>query len=106
MPDKEYENNLKRIKEYAYVTGLVLNPDEERVKNVVERMTENFKVIGQYVCPCKQKNKPPVKGRDIVCPCSDLMVEILKNGYCHCCLFYTPESAGKFKRGLVQIERG
>lgn len=106
MHDKEYENNLIRIKKYAYVTGLVLNPGEQKVKEVVSEMTKNYKAVGEYVCPCKQKNNPPLKGKEILCPCPDIMVEILKDGHCYCGLFYSPKEAEKIKGDLVQIERG
>ena len=59
----EYEENLSRLQAIASEGKLVLNPDEARVQKVVGLMTDNFTAIGEYVCPCKQKNKPPVRGR-------------------------------------------
>lgn len=88
-----YEENLIRLKRVAQKRGLVFNPDQARVEKVVGLMTENFKMVGEYVCPCKQRNKPPVKGKDILCPCTDMMDEIARDGHCYCCLFFTPEAA-------------
>lgn len=89
----EYEKNLNRVKKIAEEKGWVLNPDEERIKKVVGLMTDNFIAVGEYVCPCKQQYKPPVKGKDILCPCPDFEKEVKTDGHCFCKLFYTPEKA-------------
>lgn len=86
-----YEENVKRLKAIAEKKGLILNPDDERVKKVAGLMTENYLAVGEYVCPCKQKNKPPLKGKDILCPCPEMDEEVEKEGHCHCRLFYTQE---------------
>jgi ferredoxin-thioredoxin reductase catalytic subunit len=89
----EYEKNLARLRSIASEKQLVLNPDEARVQKVVGLMTENFTAVGEYVCPCKQQNKPPVKGADTLCPCPEIMDEVSKEGHCFCRLFFTPEAA-------------
>ena len=89
----EYADNLSRLQAIARDKGLVLNRDEARVKQVVSLMTDNFKAIGEYVCPCKQKHKPPVAGRDTLCPCPEMMNEVSKDGHCFCRLFFTPQAA-------------
>ena len=89
----EYENNLSRLQAIARDKELVLNPDEARAQKVVGLMTDNFTAIGEYVCPCKQKNKPPVKGQDTLCPCPEMMDEVSKEGHCFCRLFFTPQAA-------------
>jgi ferredoxin-thioredoxin reductase catalytic subunit len=68
-----------------------LNPDPERVKKVVGLMTANFEAVGEYICPCKQQNKPPVKGADTLCPCPEMGMEIEESGHCFCRLFVAPE---------------
>ena len=83
-----YEKNLIRLKEIAEKRELVLNPDQVRLQKVIGLMTENFEAVGEYVCPCKQTNKPPIKGKDILCPCPNMMDEIARDGYCHCRLFF------------------
>lgn len=89
----EYEKNLNRVKEIAEENGWILNPDEERIKKVVGLMTDNFVAVGEYVCPCKQQYKPPVKGKDKLCPCSEVADEVNTDGHCFCKLFYTHEKA-------------
>jgi len=93
----QYEENLIRLKIVARKRALVFNPDQARVGKVVGLMTENFNLVGEYICPCKQKNKPPVKGKDILCPCTDMMDEISRDGHCYCRLFFTPEVASSSK---------
>ena len=88
-----YNKNLRRIQVIAKEKKLILNPDPARVQKVVGLMTENFEAVGEYICPCNQKNKPPIKGRDILCPCPDMMDEVAKDGHCFCRLFFTPEAA-------------
>jgi len=91
----EYDKNLTRLQDIARAKELVLNPDEARVQMVASRMVNNFEAIGEYVCPCKQKNHPPVKGKDILCPCPEMAKEINENGHCFCRLFFTPDAAEK-----------
>ena len=90
---EEYDKNLSRLRNTAKENGLVLNPDAERLQKVVGGMTENFKKHGDYFCPCKRKNDPPVTGEDTLCPCSEMANEIEKDGHCFCKLFFTPEAA-------------
>lgn len=90
---EEYDNNMKRLKAIAQERKVVFNPDEARVQKVVGTMTENYIATGEYICPCKQKHKPPIKGLDTLCPCPGMMDEIARDGHCHCWLFYTPEAA-------------
>lgn len=88
----EYEKNLQRLQKIAQEQGLALNPDQERVEKVVGLMTANFEAVGEYICPCKQKSKPPVKGADILCPCPEMAEEIEKSGHCFCRLFFSPSN--------------
>jgi len=84
----EYKRNLERIQRIAEAKGLVLNSDNGRVEKVVGLMTENFEAVGEFICPCKQKNRPPIKGADILCPCPEMDGEIEKEGHCYCMLFF------------------
>ncbi|MBN1911388.1 MAG: hypothetical protein JW818_16715 [Pirellulales bacterium] len=83
-----YDENLRRLQAVAEKEGLILNPDQERVQKVVGLMTENFTAVGEYVCPCKQQHKPPVKGADTLCPCPEMMDEVAQEGHCFCRLFF------------------
>jgi ferredoxin-thioredoxin reductase catalytic subunit len=92
MPDT-YETNLARIEALAKENGLILNPDPERVKKVVGLMANNYDLVQEWVCPCKQKNKPARRGVDTCCPCPEWKKEIAEKGSCSCRLFYAPETA-------------
>lgn len=94
-----YQTNLKRLTDLAQQHGLVLNPNEERVKKVVDLMADNFDMAGEWVCPCKQTVKPAVKGKDTTCPCPEWQDEINAQGHCHCKLFYTKEKATQQQNG-------
>jgi ferredoxin-thioredoxin reductase catalytic subunit len=83
-----YQTNLTRLTACAAGRGLRLNPDQARVEKVVGLMAKNFDAVGEWVCPCKQKSKPPVSGADITCPCPTLDAEIAASGMCHCRLFF------------------
>jgi ferredoxin-thioredoxin reductase catalytic subunit len=93
-----YDENLKRIQTIAQANNLVLNPDEARIQKVVGNMTKNYEAVGEYICPCKQTHHPPVQGKDVLCPCPDMMDEIARVGRCHCKLFYTPDAAIEAKK--------
>jgi len=88
-----YESNLQRLESLAQEQGLVFNPDPARVSKVVGLMTENFRAVGEYVCPCKQQHKPPQQGLDKTCPCPEWLAEIAQDGHCFCKLFFTPQKA-------------
>lgn len=84
---KEYEKNLKRVRNIAKEKGYVLNPDEERMQKVVGLMTMNYNEFNKYYCPCKQSH-PLDPDKDVQCPCPELPNEVEKDGYCFCRLFY------------------
>ncbi len=83
----EYNKNFQRVKKLAASNGYQLNLDEERVKKVVGLMTMNFNEFGKYYCPCKQSH-PLNPDKDVLCPCSELKDEVIKDGYCFCRLFH------------------
>jgi len=83
-----YRTNLTRLQQFAAGRGLKLNPDPARVEKVVGLMAKNHDAVGEWICPCKQKTKPPVKGSDITCPCPTLDAEVGVAGHCFCKLFF------------------
>ena len=91
-----YDDNLARLTRVAEKQGYVLNPDPERVKKVIGLMSENYDLVREWVCPCKQEYKPAVKGKDKLCPCPEWKEEIEQDGHCFCKLFYTPEKAREY----------
>ena len=92
-----YQENLNRLQRFAHSQNLILNPDQARVEKIVGKMSKNYEITGEYICPCKQKNDPPLPGQEILCPCSDIMDEISEDGHCHCRLFFTSPKAKKTK---------
>ena len=88
-----YATNHARLSSVADEHGLILNPDSTRVQKVVGLMAANYDTIQEWVCPCKQTNKPPVQGKDKTCPCPEWLDEIADAGHCHCKLFFSPEQA-------------
>jgi len=88
-----YDDNLFRLMEIAVNKGLVFNPDDKRVNELVNLMSEDFDKYSFYFCPFKKQNDPPIEGTDILCPCPELDREIAENGYCFCRLFYSTDAA-------------
>jgi ferredoxin-thioredoxin reductase catalytic subunit len=83
-----YQTNLHRLLQLATQMGLTLNPYAARVQKVVGFLAKKFDAVGEWVCPCKQKHKPALKGADITCPCPTLNTEIGIAGHCFCRLFH------------------
>ena len=81
------KQNYERLQIIAADQNLTLNPDKERTDKVIGLMATNYDLVKEWICPCKQKNKPPIQGADITCPCPEWLDEIKQNGQCHCRLF-------------------
>jgi len=96
-----YGRNIERLKRLAGENGLVLNPDGARVEKVAGLMADNHDLVGEWVCPCKQENRSPVRGVDKTCPCPEWLEEVEQDGCCGCRLFYSPEEAGYAAGGRV-----
>jgi len=84
-----YEKNHERLLRLANEHGLILNPDVGRVARVAGMMAENYDMMGEWVCPCKQEHTPPEPGKDKTCPCLEWLNEIASDGHCHCRLFFS-----------------
>ncbi len=89
-----YGRNIESLKRLAGENGLVLNPDGARLEKVAGLMAENRDLVGEWVWPCKQENRPAVRGGDRICPCPEWLDEVDRDGCCGCRLFYSPEEAG------------
>jgi ferredoxin-thioredoxin reductase catalytic subunit len=88
-----YTECLHRAQRIAQENGFKLNSDGERVQKVVGLMADNYDAVGEWICPCKQQHKPPVKSADKVCPCPEWIEEIRRDGSCFCKLFFAEERA-------------
>jgi len=79
--------NIERLEQLAEENGLVLNPDRARVEKVAGLMADNHDLVREWVCPCKQESRPPVRGADKTCPCPEWLDEVRRDGRCGCRLF-------------------
>ena len=95
----QYSINLERLQDYAESMGWALNVDSERIRKVVGLMTENLSRHGNYYCPCKLKDRVPVEGKDVVCPCPEVEMEIADTGHCFCRLFYDTKRGDRPRPG-------
>jgi len=68
-----YEMNHERLLRLAEEHELILNPDASRVAKVAGMMAENYDLVGEWICPCKQEHTPPEPGKDKACPWSGWM---------------------------------
>lgn len=84
--DKAYADNYERLKKICEKKGLIFNPNQDWIEQVIKLMANNQKQYGKYYCPCKQHYPVDTK-EDIVCPCPTLEQEIADDGCCHCRLF-------------------
>lgn len=94
-----YGRNIERLRRLAGENGLVLNPDRARVEKVAGLMADNHDLVGEWVCPCKQENRPAVRGVDKTCPCPEWLDEVRLDGCCGCRLFYSPGEVGSAAGG-------
>lgn len=75
------------FEEHAVKYKIVLNPDKERVKWVVEKLLINDEKYGQRLCPCRPPTGDIEKDRLIICPCVYHLDEVKLMGKCLCNLF-------------------
>ena len=86
-----YRANLARLRVIGEKRRARFNTNWARVRKVAGLMTEHWLNHGQYFCPCKQQNDPPITGTDVTCPCPTLGRELRRDGHCHCRLFYVAQ---------------
>ncbi|WP_321508703.1 ferredoxin-thioredoxin reductase catalytic domain-containing protein [uncultured Methanoregula sp.] len=79
--------------EYARKNGWVLNPDKTVLDTVIRGLARNEQRFGKRYCPCRLRSGEEEKDKAIVCPCINHKDEIVKDGYCHCQLYYQKDAA-------------
>ena len=84
--DDDYKKNYERLKKVGDKKGLIFNPNQDWVEQIIRLMTKNKEGYGKYYCPCKQHHPVDTK-TDVVCPCPTMLEEIERDGFCHCRLF-------------------
>ena len=88
MSVEKYHESLKK---YAPSQGLILNPDQEIVKPLLEGLLINGERYGIRTCPCRPALGELEKDRDIVCPCVYAKPDIEAYGACYCWLFVSQD---------------
>ncbi len=96
------ESYHETLKKFAPKQGLILNPDWEIVKPLLQGLLINGERYGLRTCPCRLAAGNPEKDRDIVCPCVYAKPDIAEFGACYCWL-YTSQEWIEGKVAHVQI---
>jgi ferredoxin-thioredoxin reductase catalytic subunit len=75
------------LKEHAAKQGLIMNPDWDTVKPLLEGLLRRGELDVVRTCPCRISSGDVQKDRDIVCPCVYAKPDIEEYGTCYCNLF-------------------
>ncbi len=86
----KYRETLAR---HAAKQGLMMNPDAEVVRPLLEGLLANGARYGLRTCPCRPAAGSRDKDLDIVCPCVYARPDVDEHGACFCWLFVSPEWA-------------
>jgi ferredoxin-thioredoxin reductase catalytic subunit len=88
---------LQAIKKFVEKNEFQVNPDQERVKMLLEGMFNNEKNHGLKYCPCRLITKDYKEDLKLVCPCNFIIHETYKDkedGECWCGLFVRRKKHG------------
>ena len=88
MSVDRYHEVLRR---HAAQQGLIMNPDWEEVRPLLEGLLVNGERYGLRTCPCRPAAGDRAKDRDIACPCVYAAPDVEEFGACYCWLFVSPE---------------
>jgi len=77
----------QKFKEHAEKTGIKLNPDDNRVNEVIKGLIKKKEKFGDIYCPCRVVSGDKEKDKEIICPCIFHKKEIELQGHCLCNLF-------------------
>jgi ferredoxin-thioredoxin reductase catalytic chain len=91
--DEQAEKIKDWAKRYAEKKGIQLNPDEERVDEVVKGLAARQAKFGKRYCPCRIVTGDVEEDKKIICPCVYHEEEVREHGMCHCQLFSAKKSA-------------
>jgi ferredoxin-thioredoxin reductase catalytic chain len=100
------EQYYESLKKFAPKQGLMLNPDWEVVKPLLEGLLKNGERYGARTCPCRPAVGEIEKDRDIICPCVYAKPDIEEHGACYCWLFVSQDWAdGKIPHKQIPERR-
>jgi ferredoxin-thioredoxin reductase catalytic subunit len=85
--DVQAEKIKEWAKRYAEKKGIEVNPDEERLDEVVKGLASRQEKFGKRYCPCRIITGNTEEDRKIICPCVYHEAELKEHGTCHCKLF-------------------
>ena len=86
--DEVYGSILKSARAYARAKGYILNPDPEKLDEIILALAYNQKTYGYRYCPCRPISGDLEKDRKKICPCVWHQDEIREMGHCRCGLFW------------------
>ncbi len=95
MEDEVYNNILEFARKYAQMKGYVLNPDPEKLHEIIAALAYNQKTYGFRYCPCRPLSGDPKEDAKKICPCFWHQKEIEEMGHCHCGLFWDPKAISR-----------
>lgn len=81
---------LHEIKGLSEKNEFQVNPDQEKVKSLIQGVMENERNHGMKYCPCRLTTKDFEEDLKLVCPCNFRIQETYKekiDGECWCGLF-------------------
>jgi ferredoxin-thioredoxin reductase catalytic subunit len=84
---------LKWAKAYAHKQGWSLNTDEKQLNTVIKGLVRNKTKFGHSYCPCRLRSGDEEKDTAIECPCIYHRDEVMKQGHCHCNLYFKEAQA-------------
>ena len=90
------------LKEHAAKQGLIMNPDWDTVKPLLEGLLRRGEQDGIRTCPCRISSGDLEKDRDIVCPCDYRDADVAEFGGCYCSL-YVDEAVAKGEKTVGSI---
>jgi ferredoxin-thioredoxin reductase catalytic chain len=78
---------------YAKEHNFRLNPDTEKLRNVLRGLIRNRERFDEQYCPCRIRSGDIEKDKAIICPCIYHEQEIDLEGHCHCNLFFDKQQS-------------
>ncbi len=90
-----WTRQVKWMNATKYQNEIMLNPDENVLKQLAEAEKKFLLEGKQAYCPCRILTGKELADRKIICPCYFYMGEIELQGRCHCSLYVTPKWVAK-----------
>jgi ferredoxin-thioredoxin reductase catalytic subunit len=78
---------MARLEKYAQHASLRLNPDKQRVDEVIQGLIARKQEYGCAYCPCRVVTGNKDEDKKAICPCAYHKQEIAEKGMCLCGLF-------------------